>query len=250
MNSTDFLAYKKSGILNSKTNNFHQKNLTMKHLKNLSLTVFTLIIALIINGCCVTKPNCDPEGGNFTYGPELSYRISKYTGSDAKEDEYKSIGSIGLGGFIHWIFCEDYPQMGLYSGLFYSQFGGKYEYSSDETSKDRLHYLAIPITFTYEVYDGLRFEVGPDFAFLLAAKEVYEFMGEKETYDFKDDAAKAQLGYNIALSYTHTQSGLGGFIRWNGAFTSVPASDSDYKAYNGGFSFGARYRINHLFYRK
>jgi hypothetical protein len=223
----------------------------MIHLKKLSLICIVAAIALLINGCCITKPNCDPEGGNFTWGPELSYRISKYRGSDAKDDEYKSVGSIGFGGYIHWIFCEDYPQMGLYSGLFYSQFGGKYEYpgSVNETEKDRLHYLSIPFTFTYEVYDGLRVEVGPDVAFLLAAKEVYEYNGQKETYDFKDDAAKAQLGYNIALSYTHDQSGLAGFFRWNGAFTSVPASDSDYKAFNGGFSFGIRYGLNNLLYK-
>jgi hypothetical protein len=141
--------------------------------------------------------------------------------------------------------------MGFYSGLFYNQFGGKYEYTGtiDETSKDRLHFLTIPFTYTYEVYDGLRVEVGPDVSFLLAAKEIYEYNGTKETYDFKDDAAKAQLGYNIALSYTHEETGLAGFFRWNGAFTSVPDKDSDYKVYNGGFSFGIRYGLNRFLYK-
>jgi hypothetical protein len=226
----------------------------MNHLKKLAPVCFVSLIALIINGCCITKPNCDPEGGNFTWGPELSYRISKYTGSAAKDEDTKSIGAIGFGGYIHWIFCEDYPQMGFYSGLFYNQFGGKWDYgTSNETDKDRMHYLSIPFTFTYEVYDGLRVEAGPDISFLLAAKWIYEYNGVKETYDFKDDAATAQLGYNLALSYTHEQSGFGGFIRWNGAFTDPFSKeyvdDTDFKVHNGGISFGIRYGLNRLLYK-
>ena len=75
-------------------------------------------------------------------------------------------------------------------------------------------------------------------------------MGQTETYDFKDDVSKVQLGFNLGASYTHDQSGLGGFIRYNGGFTKVPSSDNDVKLYNGGISIGARYRINHLFYKK
>jgi len=226
----------------------------MNHLKKLSLFCIVSVIALIINGCCVTKPNCDPEGGNFTWGPELSYRITKFTGKDAKDEDTKSIGTFGLGGYIHWIFCEDYPQMGFYSGLFYNQFGGKWEYSGgSEIWKDRLHYLSIPFTFTYEVYDGLRIEAGPDVSFLLASKWIVEEDGVKETGDFKEDAAGAQLGYNIGLSYTHDQSGFGGFFRWNGAFTSPYSGDyvddTDFKVRNGGFSFGIRYGLNRLLYK-
>ncbi len=219
----------------------------MNHLKNLSLLCFAILIVLMINGCCITKPNCDPEGGNFTFGPELSYRISNFYGEDAKDDDIKSIGSIGFGGYVHWVFCEEYPKMGLYSGLFYNQFGGKFNYSDDEVSKNRLHYLSIPFTYTYEFYEGIRAEVGPDISFLVAAKEKYEYMGEKETYNIKEDVSKVQIGYNIALSYTHDASGLGGFFRYNGAFTKMPSSDYDYNVHNGGFSFGVRYRMNHIF---
>ena len=218
----------------------------MNYLKILS----ALCIVMIINGCCITRPNCNPEGGNFTYGPELSFRTSSYWGEDAKDQDVKHVGSMGFGGYVHWVFCEDYPDMGFYSGLYYNQHGAKYEFSSDDTNKDRLHYLTIPFTFTYRVYDGIKVEVGPDLSFLLAAKQKNTYMGQTETYDFKDDVSKVQLGFNLAASYTHDQSGLGGFIRYNGGFTNVPSSDNDIKLKNGGISFGARYRINHLFYKK
>lgn len=213
----------------------------MKNLKTFSILIVTL---LIINGCCITPPNCSP-GGNLTYGPELSYRSSKFTGSDAKDDDYKRLGSIGIGAYAHWIFCEDYPELGFLSGLHYNQFGAKYEYSSNDKSKLRVHYLTIPFTFTYTVYEGVNVEIGPDLSFLLAAKEKNEYLGGKETYDLKDDTRKTQIGYNIAASYTHEESGLGGFIRWNGGFSNVN-KEGDYVIHNGGFSIGARYRLNKI----
>jgi len=218
-------------------------------MKQLTTFSFLCIVSLIINGCCITRPNCNPEGGNFIIGPDLSYRSSKFTGSDAQDEDTKRLGSIGLGGYIHWIFCEDYPDLGFLSGLYYNQHGVKFDWGSDETSKLRLHYLTIPLTFTYMIHNGISVEAGPDLSFLLAAKEKYEYMGETETYDFKDDTKNFQFGYNIAVSYMHDPTGLGGFVRWNGGFTNVPTSEFDVKLKNGGISIGARYRINHLFYK-
>jgi len=206
----------------------------------------TLFFTFILSSCYLTPAYCSTIGENITYGPELSYRSSKFTGSDAKDDDFKRLGSIGFGVYAHWMFSNDHPEMGFISGLFYNQFGAKYEYSSDDKGKLRVHYLTIPFTFTYTVYEGVNVEIGPDLSFLLAAKDKYEYMGEKETYDLKDDTNKVQIGYNIAVSYTHEESGLGGFIRWNGGFNNVN-KEGDYVIHNGGFSIGARYRINHLF---
>ena len=213
--------------------------------------ILILIISLSYYGCCITKPDCNPDGGNFNYGPELSYRTASYYGEDARDDDFKHTGTINFGVFAHWAFCEDYPNMGIYSGLFYNQFGAKYDYENDgseSSSKDRLSYLTIPVTFTYDLIYGIRAEVGPDISFLLSAKEIYKYDGDKETYDIKEDIANVQLGFNVGVAYTHEKTGLGGFIRYNGAFTSVPSSEYDYKAYNGSINLGVRYRINHLLY--
>jgi hypothetical protein len=218
----------------------------MKHLKNLLLIGLIASIALILNGCCMTKPNPEYEGGNFTFGPEFSYRSSSYWGKDAKEDDIKRVGGIGLGVYGHWVFCPDLPQLGFYSGLFYQQHGARFDYegTTDETLKNKLHYLTIPITWTYEVYDGIRVEVGPDLSFLLAAKEKYKYQGQTETYNIKDDISKVQVGFNVAASYTHEPTGLAGFFRYNAGLTNVPSSDYDYVAKNGAISFGIRYRLN------
>ena len=116
----------------------------MKNLKTASLILSAL---LIINCFLITSADCS-AGENITYGPELSYRSSKFTGSDAKDDDFKRLGSIGIGGYVHWMFSEAHPEMGFISGLFYNQFGAKYEYGSNEVGKLRVHYLTIPFTFT------------------------------------------------------------------------------------------------------
>jgi hypothetical protein len=218
----------------------------MNYLNLISL----LCLLLIINACCITKPNCDPNGGNLRFGPDLSYRSSKYTGSDSRGDDTKRLGSIGIGAWAHWVFCEDYPDMGFLSGLYFNQHGAKYSDSDFGDNKARLSYLTIPMTFTYQVYEGVNLEVGPDLSFLLAAKEKNTYMGETMTYDFKEDVRNVQLGYNIAVSYMHQQTGLGGFLRWNGGFTKVPTSEYGTSIYNGGFSIGARYRLNDLIHKK
>jgi hypothetical protein len=206
-------------------------------------------IVIIINGYCIAKTNSDPDGSKITWGPELSFRIAKFTGSTAKDWDTKSLGTIGFGGYLHWHFLEDMPQLGFYSGLLFNQFGGRWEYS-DVKEKDKISYLTIPITFTYEITDGLRVEVGPDISFMVATKWVYDEAGDKTTESFSDDAAKAQIGYNIAIAYTHEESGLGGFFRWNGGFTNPYSNDyigdDDWKVHNGGFSFGIRYALNKI----
>jgi len=216
----------------------------MKSIRTLSF----VSIVLLFYGCCITRPNCDPDNGNFSYGPEISYRTSSYYGADARDADVKYIGSVGFGIFASWIFCEDYPEWGLNSGLFYNQFGAKYGDEFEE-SKERIKYLTIPFTFTYEFYEGFRAEAGPDLAFLVGAKEIYEYNGQKETYDFKEDVRNFQLGYTLGVSYTHEPTGLGGYFHYNGGFTNVPISDYDTKFRNGGFTIGVRYRINQYLYR-
>jgi hypothetical protein len=214
-------------------------------MKNI-IIYLSVSISLIINGCCVNKPDIDYSGGNTIIGPEFSYRTSSYWGEDTKDQDVKRIGGIGLGGFGHWIFCPDYPQLGFYSGLFYFQNGAKIDLqeTTGEMLRNKLHYLTIPFTPTYEVYKGIRVEGGFDLSFLLAAKAKYQYLDQTEIQNIKEEVSKAQIGFNIGTSYTHEPSGLIGFIRYNGGLTKMPSNDYDAKIRNGSISFGVRYMVN------
>lgn len=214
-------------------------------MKNLVI-LLAVGIFVIIQGCCVNKPDLDYSSGNTMIGPEFSYRSSSYWGKDTKDENVKRIGGIGLGAFGHWIFCPDYPQLGFYSGLLYFQNGAKIDFgsTSGEILKNKLHYLTIPFTPTYEVYNGIRVEAGLDLSFLLAAKAKYEYMDQVEVQKIGDQVSKAQIGFNVGASYTHEPSGLIGFLRYNGGLTKMPSNDYDAKVHNGSISLGVRYHIN------
>ena len=111
--------------------------------------------------------------------------------------------------------------------------------------KNKLHYITIPITPTYEVYKGIRLEGGFDLSFLVAAKAKYEYLDQVEVQKIADEVSTAQIGFNIGTSYTHEPSGLAGFLRYNGGLTKMPSNDYDAKIHNGSISIGIRYRVNH-----
>ena len=216
-----------------------------------SSIIIAIFLVVFFSGCCLTPPSCDPETGNLSYGPSISYRASSYWGEDAKNQDFKHLGSVGFGVFTYWKFCEDLQQMGLLSGLYFNQFGTKYTYSGDgyiETNKERLSYITLPITYSYEVIDGLRLEAGPDVSVLLSAKQKFEYNGMKDINDIKDEINNFQFGFNFGASYLHEKTGLSGFIRYNGGFSKVPDGDYTGKLYNGGISGGIRYNINELFH--
>lgn len=209
-----------------------------------------LCFAFLISSCCITPPNFAPDGGNVKYVPELSYRYSGYWGKDAKDADYKHIGGIGFGMGLDWFFCDDFPELDFTTGLFLSPFGAKIKYEDgdfEQETKDKLGYLAIPLTFGYSFSNGLKAEAGPDVSFLLSAKEKGTYNGMTSTFDDKDQFSKVQLGFNLGLSYAHEDSGLGGFVRYNGGLNKLPSSGNDYKVFNGGISVGVRYELNSLF---
>jgi hypothetical protein len=216
----------------------------MKKIYNL-LSISTLLI--IIHGCCINKPDLDYSSGNTVIGPEFSYRSSSYWGEDTKDQDVKRVGGIGLGAFGHWILCSDYPQLGFYSGLLYFQNGARIDLSetTGEMLKNKLHYLTIPFSPTYEVYNGIRIEAGFDLSFLLAAKAEYEYLDQVEIQNIKDEVSTAQIGFNIGTSYSHEPTGLAGFLRYNGGLTTMPSNEYDAKVRNGSISIGIRYRVNH-----
>ena len=175
--------------------------------------------------------------------------MAKYRGADVI-DETKSIGSFGFGAFIDWLFCEDYPEFGIGSGLFYKQYGGKQEGTGDGydyTSTDRLSYLIVPFNLNYELFDNFRVEAGPDVSFLLGAKQIQKYNGDKTTQSGTDYFHKAEFGINAGVIYTHPETGIGAYFRYNTQLGQI-YKDRDSKVYNRAFSVGLQYPINRLFY--
>ena len=216
-------------------------------MKKILHPAFFIAALLMFGGCCVPRFLCDPETGNVRYGGEISYRISNYVGEDVNEDS-KPVGNPGLGLFFNWIPCDECPLFGLRSGLRFDGYGSRLDYSGDgieDKAKDRLSYLTLPFTFNYEVANNFRVEAGPDVSFLLNAKQIQTYQGEKTTLNGTEYYSKAQVGLNIGVSYVH-QSGVEFFAGYNRGLNKLRSSDYDQKIFNSSFNIGARYNINNL----
>jgi len=112
-------------------------------------------------------------------------------------------GSIGLEGI--YSFSE---KAGVSLGFLYSGQNQKYTGESgigDEEfeTKVRMRYLDIPLLLRLTSSSGTYFEIGPQFGFLMSAEEEFEFMGESETEDTKDQFNSmnlaAVLGFGVDI---------------------------------------------------
>ncbi|MGI9542160.1 MAG: porin family protein [Cyclobacteriaceae bacterium] len=95
-------------------------------------------------------------------GPKMGLNISHWGGEDFNT---KSKAGLHIGGFAMFQFSERYS---LQPELLFSAQGSEAESGRVEYP---VNYLSIPVLAKIDVYEGLYFNVGPQIAFLLSAKE-------------------------------------------------------------------------------
>jgi opacity protein-like surface antigen len=153
-------------------------------------------------------------GQDIKYGAKLGLNISSVSGdvSDAKP-----LIGVHLGGFAEIAINEKFA---IQPELLFSTQGAKTEYSESdvdfgsysEESTTKLNYLNVPVLAKYYVAEKFALLAGPQFGFLLSAKEDYSvtetFEGVtdsySESYDAKDFYNSFALSFNIGASYSFT----------------------------------------------
>lgn len=154
------------------------------------------------------------HGQEIKYGAKLGLNISSVSGdvSDAKP-----LIGVHLGGFAEIAISEKFA---IQPELLFSTQGAKTKYSESdvnfgsysEESKTKLNYLNLPVLAKYYVAEKFALLAGPQFGFLLSAKEdiivTETFNGVtdsySESYDAKDFYNSFALSFNIGASYSFT----------------------------------------------
>jgi outer membrane immunogenic protein len=212
---------------------------------------FILLTALLaLSNCSMMRFNCNPIGGNFIYGPQLGYDVSNFQGEQVHDSQY--IGSLSAGLFMAWMFNEEIRAMRLRSGLMYNQFGSRHEFNagpSQYKSSDRLSYLSLPFAFEYMFARSFGFELGPDFSYMVSARQRVKFDNQTYSNNTSDYYKNFILGFHIAMYYLHATTGGQFFMGYNRGLTPLNQDDYGSKAYNSGFSLGVKYPLNKFFYR-
>lgn len=148
------------------------------------------------------------------YGAKLGINISSVSGD---VENSKSLIGAQIGGFAEISISDKFA---IQPELVFSMQGAKTNYSetdvdysySDE-SKTKLNYLNLPILAKYYVADKFALLAGPQFGFLISAKEKYDFsetsMGTtdsgSESIDVKDFYKSLALSFNVGATYSVTE---------------------------------------------
>lgn len=123
-----------------------------------------------------------------------------------------SKAGIAAGAFVRFELLENFA---LQPELLYSSKGTKIDESGtgyNYSSKIKLGYLSIPVIAKYYVNSGFNLQAGPQFDFLLSAKDEWEESedgyNESGEDDIKDDMKGLDFGLAFGLGYDH-DSGFG-----------------------------------------
>ena len=151
-------------------------------------------------------------------GVSGGYINSSINGTDA--ESFNCGSGFMVGGIILLPLTSD---VAVQAEVQYAQMGSGYsedDYGDSGTSSTRgnvgisgdykLNYLLVPASLRYNIISGLGIEAGPQFGFLLSAKDEYTFNGVSEEMDVKDQTKGFDFGVNVGASYIFD---LGLFVR-------------------------------------
>jgi len=164
------------------------------------------------------------------YGVKGGFNGSTFSGADSKGSEYKA--GFAAGAFLNFGISDNFS---VQPEFLYSQKGASVDnfLGSNNTLKQTLGYLDIPIMFRYNIgEDGKGFfvEAGPQGSFVLHQRTFEEDGGGKEISGSRETSTdglnKAVIGYVGGLGYQIT-SGLQLGLRYTGDFSQI------YKQENG-----------------
>lgn len=163
------------------------------------------------------------QAQNFSFGPKVGINYSMVSG-DVTEAPTARYG-LNIGGFAEYQFTKMWAVEGA---LMYSAQGVKDKWDAGEgtivSSVIKADYLNVPLLAKYYVVRGFNVFIGPQFGFLLSAKNHQSASGfDPQTDDIKDDCNKisiagiAGFGYQFKMGLNLSAAFQYGF---NDTFTS------------------------------
>ena len=163
------------------------------------------------------------------FGVKAGMNASELHQKDAAVKSDTKIGfHAGALAHIH----SDGSQFAFQPEVMYSLEGAKYNVGGIKSQTD-LHFINVPLLAQYMFDNGFRIQAGPQFGFLMAAKNK---VGDVKT-DVKDNFKSTAISLPVGVSYL-TQSGLGFDARYSFGLTDLRDTDMGNKVTGNNFQFG------------
>ncbi len=115
-----------------------------------------------------------------------------------------------------------------------------YYYDMNIRVKMRINYLNVPVMLKFYVADGLSFDMGPQFGFLLNAKIWAGADGESDSSDITESFNTFDLSVGMGLTYNFNRFLVQG--RYNLGLTGIVDEDGS-NPHNNVFQLGLGYRF-------
>ncbi|MGY2133707.1 porin family protein [Hymenobacter sp. HD11105] len=141
----------------------------------------------------------------------------------AQDAEFKSLIAPHGGITINAPLSSD-GFFSLQPELLYSQKGSRLE-GDGKKYTSRLHYIDLPVLARINA-DGLIFEAGPQFGYLVGKKDKQEIAGVTSEFDNIDGYNRFDIGYVAGVGYQFA-SGPSLTVRYNGGLSPIRENQTD-----------------------
>jgi outer membrane immunogenic protein len=163
------------------------------------------------------------------FGIKAGMNVSSLTNESGLDDQGSKIG-FNAGVFANIPIASSFS---IQPEVLYSQYGDKYDetINGNRYSFARHHdYIAVPVMFQYNVIPNLYLEAGPEFGFLVNAKNKLKNETDNdvinESGDYKDDLNKFNVGIGLGAGYYFTDN-IGITARYVAGLTDVAKDRPD-----------------------
>ncbi|RMZ60254.1 PorT family protein [Chryseobacterium nematophagum] len=208
-----------------------------KLILGLSVTMSSLAFAQ-------TTPTNTPSSSPISFGIKGGMNVSSFS-KDATVDSQKSKIGFNAGVFANIPVASSFS---VQPEVLYSQYGEKSNYNvlgNKVSASTKLDYIAVPVMFQYNALPNLYVEAGPEFGFLVSAKNKYtvDATGQSTTTaDFKDNLNTFNLGIGLGAGYYFTPN-IGLTARYVAGVTDIIKNNSGDSVRNNLFQVGLAYKF-------
>jgi len=157
------------------------------------------------------------------FGVKAGMNVSSITNDSGLDDQGSKIG-FNAGVFANIPIASSFS---IQPEVLYSQYGDKYDQTvlgTRYSSSRHLDYIAVPVMFQYNVIPNLYLEAGPEFGFMVNAKNKAKNETNNETIsesgDYKDSLNKFNFGIGIGAGYYFTDN-IGITARYVAGLTDI-----------------------------
>lgn len=181
------------------------------------------------------------------FGIKGGMNVSSLSKDGALEDQGSKIG-FNAGVFAHIPVAESFS---IQPEVLYSQYGDKYDQVvlGNRYSRARhLDYIAVPVMFQYNLVPNFYLEAGPEFGFLVSAKNKFKNETDNnvitESGNYKDSLNGFNVGIGLGAGYYFTDN-IGITARYVAGVTDIakdrPANSDAIR--NNVFQVGLAYKF-------